>query len=142
MTYEIPANGDIHQASYEALDAADPLASWRDEFVMPAGIAYLDGMSLGALPKAASTMVARVSKGAIFAPNLRGASIQCAAHPEVHSSASNLARLLRAAKSFGFSCTVFLYHRIASFRFPSFANANAMLKWIWASCGCRRFARW
>jgi len=42
------------------LDAADPLAPFRDRFDLPAGTIYLDGNSLGPLPKATADRVAQV----------------------------------------------------------------------------------
>ncbi len=43
-----------------ARDAADPLAPLRAQFALPAGTIYLDGNSLGALPRAAAARVAHV----------------------------------------------------------------------------------
>ena len=43
-----------------ALDRADELAPFRDRFVLPDGVIYLDGNSLGPLPKATPARVAQV----------------------------------------------------------------------------------
>ena len=51
----------LTRAACTALDAADPLAPLREQFVHPPGVIYLDGNSLGLQPVAAA---ARVGSGA------------------------------------------------------------------------------
>ena len=44
----------------EALDAADPLAGFRETFELPDGVIYLDGNSLGPLPRSTAARLAEV----------------------------------------------------------------------------------
>lgn len=46
-----------------ALDAADPLGAYHERFTLPEGVIYLDGNSLGALPKATPARLAEVVQG-------------------------------------------------------------------------------
>lgn len=50
----------IELADLQRLDRDDPLAGFRAEFELPADLVYLDGNSLGALPKATPARVAEM----------------------------------------------------------------------------------
>ena len=47
-------------AQAEARDAADPLTQYRERFLLPKGVIYLDGNSLGVLPAAVPGRIAQV----------------------------------------------------------------------------------
>ena len=53
----------IFAADVSAHDAADPLAPFRERFHLREGLLYLDGNSLGALPKATGERLAKVVAG-------------------------------------------------------------------------------
>ncbi|MEL0132453.1 MAG: kynureninase [Rhodobiaceae bacterium] len=61
-----PEHAGIDHASIDhasALDAGDPLAGLRDSFTLPADVIYLDGNSLGALPRAVPDRIAATVTG-------------------------------------------------------------------------------
>lgn len=102
-----------------AMDAADPLRGFRDRFDLPDGLIYLDGNSLGALPKATSARLAEVvgrewgsdlirswnDNGWIDAPARVGAKIAPLIGAQPHevivadSTSVNLYKLITAALS-------------------------------------------
>jgi kynureninase len=104
-------------ADTRALDQADPLRPLRDRFIIPQGLIYLDGNSLGALPKAAIGRQRRVveeewgeqlirawnSRGWIDAPQRIGAMIAPLIGARPHevivadSTSVNLFKLIVAA---------------------------------------------
>jgi len=50
----------MQREALEVLDQIDPLAPLRDKFLLPPGVIYLDGNSLGALPRSTAARVSRV----------------------------------------------------------------------------------
>lgn len=50
----------ITRGDLEAMDRADPLRAFRDRFDLPEGVIYLDGNSLGAMPRATPERIREV----------------------------------------------------------------------------------
>ncbi len=58
------------------LDRDDPLAAFRKDFELPEGIIYLDGNSLGALPKATAGRVADVVRREVVRDRIKCGNAQ------------------------------------------------------------------
>ena len=116
-TLPVDPSSPLSAAAIAARDVADPLRAMRDRFVLPEGVIYLDGNSLGALPVATAARVAHVvqaewgtglirswnSAGWIAAPQRVGGKIAqlvgAAPHEVVvaDSTSVNLFKLITAA---------------------------------------------
>ena len=60
MTVQLP--DILDRNSCAALDAADPLAGFRDRFLIDDATVYLDGNSMGRLPKASVERLERMAE--------------------------------------------------------------------------------
>ena len=58
----LPSSSNVTRADCDARDRDDPLAALRDAFVLPQGVVYLDGNSLGALPRRTAARLAEVAE--------------------------------------------------------------------------------
>jgi kynureninase len=52
----------LARKDFEKLDRDDPLACFREEFFIPPDVIYMDGNSLGVMPKAATRRVGEVTE--------------------------------------------------------------------------------
>jgi kynureninase len=55
----MPSTAMMSRDQCVARDSADPLRGFRDRFIIPEGIIYLDGNSLGPMPRAAASVLNR-----------------------------------------------------------------------------------
>ncbi len=62
----------MDRADAERLDAQDPLAGFRDAFELPEGVIYLDGNSLGPLPRTAAARMDAAVRGEWGGQLIRG----------------------------------------------------------------------
>jgi kynureninase len=88
------AGTDYVSLRCEALDRDDPLAHVRERFVLPEGIIYLDGNSLGALPRSVPRRLAEVT-GKEWGTGLVGSWEEWMSLPE--RTGDKIARLIGAA---------------------------------------------
>lgn len=60
MTLSQTLPDTLTREALQALDASDPLATFRDQFYVPEGVLYFDGNSLGAVPKSVEARLQKV----------------------------------------------------------------------------------
>jgi kynureninase len=62
LPFRSNAMNALTREDFQKLDNDDPLAGFREEFFVPQNVIYMDGNSLGAMPKAAARRVGQVTE--------------------------------------------------------------------------------
>ena len=62
LPFRSNAMNAMTREDFQKLDRDDPLASFREEFFIPEDVIYMDGNSLGAMPKAVARRVGQVTE--------------------------------------------------------------------------------
>jgi kynureninase len=86
----------MQRSHFESLDLADPLAPVRARFVLPDGVIYLDGNSLGAMPAAVAPRM-REAVEREWAQGLIRSWNDAGWYPAPQRAAAKIARLVGAA---------------------------------------------
>ena len=97
-----------------ALDAADSLGACRDRFALPDGVIYLDGNSLGALPRASAARVAQTVTPWVAALKAAGKPVEAFTYPGVDHAFNNdtsAARYDKTAADLAWGRTIAFLHR-------------------------------